>query len=84
MARRQGSFSLGGTNIIIDVATGYLVIDTEGIFEFLLHGLDVGILHQECGTKLAELPELDLSAPVLVHLLQQVSQFLLARPGRSK
>ena len=51
----------------------------EGILEFPLHGLHVGVLNKEGGTELAELSKLDLSGPVLVDLSQQVLQLLLGR-----
>ena len=50
----------------------------EGIFELPLHGLHVRVLNQEGGTKLAELPELNLPGSVLVDLGQQVFQLLLS------
>jgi len=37
------------------------VIHPEGVLELLLHGVHVGVLHQEGGAQLAELPELNLS-----------------------
>ena len=52
----------------------------ESIFKFPLHGLHVGILHQEGGAQLAELSELDLSGAVLVDLEQEVLQLLLGGP----
>ena len=52
----------------------------ESIFKFPLHGLHVGILHQEGGAQLAELSELDLSGAVLVDLEQEVFQLLLGGP----
>ena len=52
----------------------------ESIFKFPLHGLHVGILHQEGGTQLAELSELDLAGAVLVDLEQEVLQLLLGGP----
>ena len=42
----------------------------EGIFELPLHGLHVGVLHEEGGAQLAELPKLDLTRSVLVDLSQ--------------
>ena len=54
----QSSQSLGG-----DEALTLLVVDPECVLQLLLHGLEVGILHQECGAQLAELPELDLAGP---------------------
>merc|ERR1712226_600187 len=54
-----------------------LVVDPEGVLQLLLHGLYVGVLHQEGGAQLAELPKLDLSGPVLIDLMQQVGQLLL-------
>ena len=52
----------------------------ESIFKFPLHGLHVGILHQEGGAQLAELSELDLAGAVLVDLEQEVLQLLLGGP----
>ena len=52
----------------------------EGVLELALHGLHVRVLHKECGAKLAELGKLDLPAPVLVNLQQQVLQLLLGGP----
>ena len=52
----------------------------ESIFKFPLHGLHVGILHQEGGAQLAELSELDLTGAVLVDLEQEVLQLLLGGP----
>ena len=49
----------------------------ESIFKFPLHGLHVGILHQEGGTQLTELGELNLPGAVLVDLEQEVLQLLL-------
>ena len=42
----------------------------EGVLELLLHGLHVGVLHEESGAQLAELPKLNLTRSVLVDLSQ--------------
>ena len=67
--------SLGG-----DEALALLVVDPEGVLQLFLHGLDVGILHQESRTKLAELGELNLAGAVLIDLVDEVHQLLLGGP----
>jgi hypothetical protein len=52
----------------------------EGVLELPLHGLHVGVLHQEGGAQLAELPELDLARSVLVDLGEELLQLLLRGP----
>ena len=63
-----------------DEALPVLVVDPEGVLQLPLHGVDVGVLHQELGAQLAELGELDLPGAVLVDLGQDVHQLLLAGP----
>merc|ERR1712109_232799 len=63
-----------------DVAVSLLVIYSESVFKFPLHGLHVGVLHQEGGAQLTELSELDLAGAVLVNLSQEVLQLLLRGP----
>ena len=53
-----------------------LVVDSEGFLQLGLHGVLVGLLHQELGTQLAELGEFDLARPVLVDLLEDIVQLL--------
>merc|ERR1719232_1725648 len=60
-----------------DVPQTLLVIYPEGVLQLPLHGLHVGVLHQESGAQLAELSELNLSGPVLVNLEQQLLELLL-------
>ena len=47
------------------------VIEPEGVPQLLLHGLHVGVLDEEGGAQLAELPKLNLTRAVLVHLSQR-------------
>merc|ERR1711935_1123354 len=60
-----------------DEALALLVVHPEGVLQLLLHGLYVGVLHQEGGAQLAKLAKLDLSGPVLIDLMEQVGQLLL-------
>merc|ERR1711917_96405 len=60
----ESSQCLGG-----DVAQPLLVVDPEGVLEFSLHGLDVGVLHQEGGAQLTKFTKLDLTGPVLVKVV---------------
>merc|ERR1712180_476789 len=60
-----------------DVAKTLLVVHPECVLELPLHGLHVRVLNKESGTKLAKLPELDLTRTILVDLMQQVLQLLL-------
>ena len=64
--------SLGG-----DEALTLLVVDPEGVLQLFLHGLNVRILHQEGGTQLTELGELNLAGAVFVDLVDEVDQLLL-------
>merc|ERR1711917_7342 len=63
-----------------DVAQSLLVVDPEGVLEFSLHGLDVGVLHQEGGAQLTKFTKLDLTGPVLVNFFQKLLELLLAGP----
>ena len=71
----QSPESLGG-----DEALALLVVDPERVLQLFLHGLDVGVLHQEGSAQLAELGELNLPRSVLVDLLDQVHELLLRGP----
>merc|ERR1711994_285503 len=71
----QGPQGLG-----CDEALALLVVDPEGVLQFLLHRLHVRVLDQEGGTQLAELTEFNLSRAILVNLVQKFSQLLLRRP----
>ena len=51
----------------------------KGVLQLPLHCLDVGILDKELGAELAELGKLNLAGAVLVDLLQNLHQLLLAR-----
>ena len=55
----------------------YQILIPEGVLQLPLHGLHVGVLHQEGAAQLTELPELNLSGPVLVNLHQKLLEFLL-------
>ena len=55
----------------------YQILIPEGVLELPLHGLHVGVLHQEGAAQLTELPELDLSGPVLVNLHKKLLELLL-------
>ena len=55
-------------------------VGPEGVLELPLHGLHVGVLHEEGGAQLAELTELDLARAVLVDLGEQVLQLVLGGP----
>merc|ERR1719468_13137 len=63
-----------------DESLTILVINPESVLQFPLHGLNVRILNKELGAKLTELPELDLSGPVLVNLGKDAIELLLAGP----
>ena len=63
--------------LVGDEALVVLVVEPEGVLQLPLHGLDVGVLHEEGGAQLAELSELDLSGPVLVDLEQKLLELLL-------
>jgi len=52
----------------------------KGVLELSLHRLDIRILDEELGAELAELGKLDLPAPVLIDLLEDLHELLLAGP----
>ena len=60
-----------------DESVGLFVVDSEGLLQLGLHGVLVGLLHEELGAQLAELTELDLAGAVLVDLLEDVGELLL-------
>merc|ERR1711982_76587 len=62
-----------------DVAKTLLVINPESILEFPLHGLHVRILHQECGTRLAELSKFNLTRTILINLCKEFLKLFLSR-----
>ncbi len=66
-----------GNRCLLAFSSSSLVVDAEGLLELGLHGLLVGLLHQELGAQLAELPELNLAGSILVDLLQDLLQLLL-------
>ena len=68
----QSSQSLGG-----DEALTLLVVDPECVLQLLLHGLNVGVLHQEGGAELSKLRKLNLTRTILINLIDQVHQLLL-------
>merc|ERR1719330_10694 len=63
-----------------DVSLTFLVVDSEGVLEFSLHGFNVGILDQELSAELTKLSELNLSGTVLIDLFEDFLEFLLAGP----
>ena len=53
-----------------DEPLALLVVEPERVPQLLLHGLHVGVLDEEGGAQLAELPKLNLTRSVLVDLSQ--------------
>ena len=50
----------------------------EGILQLSFHGLDIRILYEELGAQLAELGKLNLAGAILIDLLEDLHQLLLA------
>merc|ERR550519_70250 len=61
-----------------DESLTLLVIKPECILQFPLHGLNIGILNKKECAKLAKLSELNLPRTVLINLLEDVHELLLA------
>merc|ERR1719357_2361143 len=62
-----------------DVAKTLLVVNSESILQLPLHGLHVRVLHQECGTKLAEFSKLNLTRAILINLCKKFFKLFLSR-----
>merc|ERR1719474_136234 len=70
----EASQSFGG-----DVSKTLLIVDSESILKFPLHGLHVRIFNKEGCTQLCELSKLNLSGAILINLLEKIFEFFLSR-----